>query len=243
MINGRVLGPKNNISQISASGIWGLTEQHTAAKSKLWPSGIVKDSLVLWLDAANPASFTGSGSTWFDLSGSNNHMTLVGSPVYQPNDGGVVYFNGSNYAQNSLNYSTTNFTIMAASRYSGATRQRVVSSVSNNWLFGHWSNGAERYFAEGWIRDGPGVNDTNWRIFSGVENFTTDQRSFYVNNLLLVSNSSAGANGFNGLSLGRWGSGESSTCEVGFVLVYNRLLTLEEMTINYNFYKSRYGLL
>ena len=206
-------------------------------------NSIVRDGLTLYIDAANINSFTRSGTTWFDLSGQNNHLTLVGSPVYQSNNGGVVYFNGSNYAQNSLNYSTSSFTIMASSRYSGATRQRLISSVSNNWLFGHWSNGAERYFAEGWIRQDPGFNDTNWRIFTGVENFSSDQRSFYVNNYPIVLNSSSGSNGFNGLSLGRSGVyGENSTCEVGFVLVYNRLLSTEEITRNYNVFRGRYSL-
>lgn len=187
---------------------------------------------------------SGSGkTTWFDLSGQNNHLTMVGFPIYASNNGGVVYFNGSNYAQNSLNYSTSSFTIMASSRYSGATRQRLISSVSNNWIFGHWSNGAERYFAEGWIKQDPGFNDTNWRIFTGVENFSSDQRSFYVNNYPIVLNSSSGSNGFNGLSLGRSGVyGENSTCEVGFVLVYNRLLSTEEITRNYNVFRGRYSL-
>lgn len=37
---------------------------------------IVMDGLVLCLDAANPRSYPGTGNTWFDLSGNNNHTTL-----------------------------------------------------------------------------------------------------------------------------------------------------------------------
>jgi len=38
---------------------------------------IVKDNLVLMLDAANPKSYPGTGTTWYDLSGNGNHFSLV----------------------------------------------------------------------------------------------------------------------------------------------------------------------
>src|SRR6056300_111169 len=41
-------------------------------------SRIVRDGLVLHLDAANVKSYPGSGSTWFDLSGNGNNFTLAG---------------------------------------------------------------------------------------------------------------------------------------------------------------------
>ena len=37
---------------------------------------IVRDSLILYVDAANSKSYPGSGTTWKDLSGSNHHLTL-----------------------------------------------------------------------------------------------------------------------------------------------------------------------
>jgi len=39
-------------------------------------TSIVRDGLVLHLDAANVKSYPGSGSTWYDLSGNGNHTTL-----------------------------------------------------------------------------------------------------------------------------------------------------------------------
>ena len=44
---------------------------------------IVTDGLVLHLDAANSKSYPGTGTSWFDLSGSNNHGTLVNGPRSQ----------------------------------------------------------------------------------------------------------------------------------------------------------------
>jgi hypothetical protein len=43
---------------------------------------IVTDGLVLCLDAGNPKSYTGSGTTWTDLSGNGNNGTLTNSPTY-----------------------------------------------------------------------------------------------------------------------------------------------------------------
>ena len=58
---------------------------------------IVTNGLLLNLDAANPASYSGTGITWNDLSGNNNHGTLAANnsgslPVFQ---NGSLYFNGS----------------------------------------------------------------------------------------------------------------------------------------------------
>jgi hypothetical protein len=47
---------------------------------------IVTDGLVLCLDAGNPKSYPGSGTTWTDLSGNGNNGTLVN---------GVGYSNGA----------------------------------------------------------------------------------------------------------------------------------------------------
>ena len=40
------------------------------------PTTIINNTsgLVLYLDASNPLSYSGSGTTWFDISGSNNHI-------------------------------------------------------------------------------------------------------------------------------------------------------------------------
>jgi hypothetical protein len=201
---------------------------------------------------ANPyypttASTKTRGTTLIDLSGNGYNMTLTGSPTFSSSNGGVLQFNGSNQygTLSSLNYSTSTFTIIAASRYSGATRGRVISSVGNNWLLGSWGSTTENYYAEGWISSvAAGANDTNWRIYAATENYSSDLRSLYVNNIANVTNSTAGSAGFNGLSVGRWGGGASeySTCEVSFIQVYNRILTTGEISQNFNALRGRYGI-
>lgn len=47
---------------------------------------IVKDDLALYLDAQNPDSYPGSGTTWYDLSGNSRNSTIVGA-TFQSNEG------------------------------------------------------------------------------------------------------------------------------------------------------------
>jgi hypothetical protein len=55
---------------------------------------IVTDGLVLALDAGNPKSYPGSGTTWTDLSGINN-ASLNGA-TYSSFGGGSIEFDGTN---------------------------------------------------------------------------------------------------------------------------------------------------
>jgi hypothetical protein len=53
----------------------------------------ILSGLVLSLDAGNIASYPGTGTTWYDLSGSNNNGTLVNTPVYNSANPGSFAFN------------------------------------------------------------------------------------------------------------------------------------------------------
>jgi hypothetical protein len=208
---------------------------------------IVTNGLVLAWDAADKNSYPGSGTTIYDTSGNNNHGTLYNGVGYSTNSGGVLTFDGvDDYVQSlTPNLSATNNTVMGAARYSGATRGRMINGSTNNWLLGHWSNSVANYFAEGWVSAiGAGGTDTNWRVYVGNGNIGADSYSFYVNDTLSAGPNSAGAQGPNGISIGRYGGGasEHSTGEFAFVLVYNRVLTLQEMTQNFNAKKSRFGI-
>lgn len=59
-------------------------------------SPIVTDGLVLCLDAGNPKSYSGSGSTWYDRSGNGYDGTLVNGPTFDSENRGSLSFDGSN---------------------------------------------------------------------------------------------------------------------------------------------------
>ena len=59
---------------------------------------IVTNGLLLHLDAANIKSYHGSGTSWYDLSGTGIYGTLIDTPAYSTDGVGSFVFNGtSNY--------------------------------------------------------------------------------------------------------------------------------------------------
>ena len=56
---------------------------------------IVSDGLVLCLDAANTKSYTGSGTTWTDISGEGYDATLTNGPTFNSDYGGNIVFDGN----------------------------------------------------------------------------------------------------------------------------------------------------
>lgn len=56
------------------------------------------DSLVLFVDAGNPKSYPGSGTTWYDLSKRKNDMSLVNGPVYSSATGSFNFDGSNDYA-------------------------------------------------------------------------------------------------------------------------------------------------
>lgn len=59
------------------------------------PGNIVTDGLILNLDVANPRSYLPpyNGTTWFNLSGTNNG-TLTNGPIFNSGNGGSIVFDG-----------------------------------------------------------------------------------------------------------------------------------------------------
>lgn len=56
---------------------------------------IITAGLVLYLDAANTRSYPGTGTTWSDLSRSQNTGTLINGPTFSSGNGGSIVFDGT----------------------------------------------------------------------------------------------------------------------------------------------------
>jgi hypothetical protein len=205
---------------------------------------IVTDGLVLCLDAANPKSYPGSGTTWFDLSGRNNNGTLVNGVSFSSVNNGVFVLDGSNdYIDVPINLSSVNHTIFGAARYV-TIGGRTFSGKNNNWLMGHWNNSTRNYFAGGWVSNiGAGESDTNWRIYAATGNLSSDLWGFYVNGILNFTPNSNGSAGPNGFAIGTWlGNGEFSNSHISHLIAYNRVLTNNEIQQNFNALRGRFGI-
>ena len=209
-----------------------------------WTS-IIYDGLVLYLDAGNPNSYPGSGTTWYDLSGKGYNGTLVNGPTYSSVNNGVIVLDGVNdYINVPINLTNTTYTIMGASRYVTVTNGRTFSGQNNNWLMGHWNNSTSKHYAGGWVTSSTASQfpNTNWAIYTATGNHSADIWSFYINSALYVSNN-GGSNGPDGLAIGSYmTTSEFSNSHIGFVLAYNRVLSSTEILQNYNALKGRYGL-
>ena len=59
-------------------------------------NGLVTDGLVLALDAGRTLSYSGSGTTWTDLSGNSNNGTLTNGPTFSSDNFGAIVFDGTN---------------------------------------------------------------------------------------------------------------------------------------------------
>jgi Concanavalin A-like lectin/glucanases superfamily len=57
---------------------------------------VITSGLQLYLDAGRAASYSGSGTTWTDLSGNGRNGTLTNGPTYSSADGGSIVFDGTN---------------------------------------------------------------------------------------------------------------------------------------------------
>lgn len=87
---------------------------------------ISTDGLVLALDAANPRSYPGSGTTWFDLSGNGNNTTL-NTFTYDATNKWFVSVESPGYAS-LLEFSTPDST----------TISNTLAVVSGGWVIEEW---------------------------------------------------------------------------------------------------------
>ena len=68
---------------------------------------LTNSSLVLHLDAGNTSSYNG-GTTWYDLSGNDSHVTLTNTTFSSANGGSIAFNGTSSYANFNANIGTTN---------------------------------------------------------------------------------------------------------------------------------------
>jgi len=79
---------------------------------------VVKNGMVMCLDAGNRKSYAGSGNTWYDISGYGNNGTLTNGPTYTSSFGGSIVFDGTNdhifiADNNAFDFGTGDFAVEA----------------------------------------------------------------------------------------------------------------------------------
>ena len=94
---------------------------------------VVTDNMVVYLDAGNNSSYSGSGTSWNDISGNGNNFTLVNGPTYSSSDGGAIVLDGTNdYAISDINASF--FAFGTANDYSYGVWAKIDSAENTESL-------------------------------------------------------------------------------------------------------------
>jgi hypothetical protein len=216
----------------------------------------VTSGLVLYWDTSVSASYPGSGSTIFDLSGQGNNGTLYNGVTFTTSPGiptlaftaaSSQYVLGPTTGSSDLEAAGSDFTYIGLARYTDTSGNGRTLSAHNNWLIGGWSNSTENFFASGpqVTTLGTGTNDTNWRYYHGTGDYPAGFYTYYINNTFKADKTASGGAGPKGVALctHQSGASEFSDAQIPLVLLYNRVLTDAERTQNYDYFKSKFNVI
>jgi hypothetical protein len=240
---------------------------------------IVKDGLVFYVDAANPRSYPGSGTTVTDLIDTNNG-TMSGpsgtnnSPQFDSSNMGCIDFDGTDdrlsipkEADPSPNPFTA-FLWFKDGRQGGHTSfphlidnldrstQTGWHSTINRWgsnngtvsfRFVDSATSAAQSFAI--YSTTENLDDGNWHMLTCQWDGSTssDSAKLYIDGKFEVAGTPSYGNVRSrildiGLGNGNYGNGIKFLGKLGPFIIYNRILSSQEVKQNYNALKGRFGL-
>lgn len=215
----------------------------------------VGNGLQLYLNAADTASYPGSGTTWTDLSPNAYATTLVGSPTFNS-----TYFNFPNtsarYVDTNQSLASDSFSVGGWFRTSAAgVKMTLCKETTAGWPWNYriWYNGGQ---INGDIANASAASESISSPLTNYNNniwhlvmFTRDSSRLrlYVNGVE-VNNVAATLVGSIANSQELW-IGRSAYAgayqwvgDIGQVFVYNRVLSATEILYNYNVTKATYGI-
>jgi hypothetical protein len=225
-------------------------------------SGVVTNSLTLNLDIGDNTSYSGSGTTVYNIAGSDT-ATLAGNVIYSSGSGGYLDFDGTDDTMTIANSSSvditgaitieawinpdsvTGWTALVYKNNASSTEGYHMGFDPNGNLAGGVKNSGT------WHTTQPGtatsVSTGQWQHFVMSIDTSTNVQKFYKNGTLVHTNSNFTYNlnsNTNPLSIsGQPGTGiEKYNGKLAKVALYDKALTDSEVTQNFDALKSRYGL-
>ena len=218
-------------------------------------SSVVTTGLKVYLDALNPASYPGSGTTWYDLSGNGNDVSMQNSGSITWSPGPIGYF--STVSNGWFNRTSASNVPIGNSPYTLSAWVQLGSSWNGNGFMsiGPFGNGNEaNAFRAGstnqllnywWGNDlsvNISVSPTNgW--FNAVAKYDGTTRSIWVNGVLAGSDTPVGHNVTSSdIQISKTAGNEYLQGNIAQALIYNVALSGSEILANFNASKSRFGL-
>ena len=232
--------------------------------------GVVKQGLILSLDAGQRESYRGSGATWADLSGGARSATLISSPTYQSSPRKYLTFSdvGGQYATAPLSGTLGQWSMEALVRFTAeyASSGKIAAVITRegsgagevNFTMGQLKAPGSRNicigFVDSWGTGGwKGTNGVQyalnqWVYITGTYDGTTIKQ--YTNGRFTEAFAfTAVFNNFGNLPIRinrRWdssvGAGQLFGCDLALARVYNRALTEGEVRQNFNLVRQQYEL-
>jgi len=216
-------------------------------------ANIVSSGLKLNIDASNPASYAGTGNSWYDLSGNNNHATLMNSPTYDAASGSIVT-NGSNQyiAVPQFNTANTNITVQAWVYVNLNSTGTFIKNgtggggysigIGNSAYDQVGSNVVMLLYGRGWIATGVSYATAGWKLVTLTLDGSSTARA-YVNGGLIGTSYTwptptvpAGTLNF-GANIGDGSIYYNGKFAAAYF--YDRALSLAEIQQNYNAFSTK----
>ena len=212
--------------------------------------GVVTNGLQLYL---NPATYSGSGTTWTDSSTNAYATTLVGAPAY--NTSYFTFDGTTEYVNTNQSLSAESFSIGAWFRTSASGIKMIVSketTAGNPWNYRVWMNGGQISMDISQVTTQSSLatplsnyNNGSWYYVMG----TRDDNNWYL--YINGTQVNTKADPYTGSVINSqevwWGrsaytAGYQYTGDLGQCFIYNRALSSTEILQNFNATKAIYGL-
>ena len=258
---GRWLGNGTQLWDGKMSLIMGVNKALTTAEilniyeetvDYYYPPEVVSNNLQVYLDAGVTSSYSGTGTTWNDLSSNAYTFSLNNGPIYTSGDGGYFTFDGTNdyisdYAY-TTQYTGSNLTYCAVLRYENkaSSYHNIFDNTptdTNPMLWVSNTNKLECDKASGYTSP---LSYTDQTIMLTMTHSNTGGEGvkLYINGNYIGGNTAAqGAIGSNKyFSLGNRALGSFYKGRIYNIMFYNKVLSPYEVYQNYNALRSRYGI-
>jgi hypothetical protein len=229
---------------------------------------IISNGLQLYLDASNAASYSGSGTTWYDMTANHNDVAMQnsGDITYTSSGGGYFstgatgYFNktsATNVPTGSTPY-TVSAWVQFPTGWPGGSNNHTIAQIGSAPTYYNLNSfvaTSDGYLGVGWFllnTDPPNLISNSWTPSSPgtawmnvVSQWNGSTRNIWYNGVLQATDSIGTylANNTDILiGLDFPGFGNYLVGNIGQVLIYNRALSQAELLQNFNSVRSRYGI-
>lgn len=214
----------------------------------------VRNNLILELDAASVLSYSGTGNTWYDLSGNNLNGTLTNGIVFSATG------NTSSFTSDGVNdridfgtvpaNTTGTATVGCWVKTTTTTQCMTVSFESYGFIYiNRFTTGKILAFFDGSTGNNTSadvsntsVNDGKWHYIAATNNGTTC--SMYIDGILdkTYSETPSYSTGIYNQISGQVDGNNHMNGSISFAHIYNRALSAYEVKQNFDYYRTRYGI-